>query len=231
MENEASKVAVCVMAKQPRPGEVKTRLIPSIGPAGAAMLAQGFLDDAIHSVSSLKWARPVLAITDTAVVYANCEVWEQSVGDLGARQENVLRRALRDSSAAVLIGTDCPGLPVSILENARLALVKFDAVVGPSHDGGFYLIGLKRCPERLLSEIRWSQPDTFQQTLSRLQSFGMTVAILDSWSDVDTPQELTQLIVNIASLKIHAPHTEIALGHILRTHRRFSAIPCASSQP
>lgn len=215
MREEPNKVAVCVMAKQPRPGEVKTRLIPAVGALGAAILAQAFLDDALRCIRALRWARPILASTDATVTLENWEVWEQSGGDLGDRQVDVFRRALRDSDAAILIGSDCPGVPVRVLENARNALMKFDAVLGPSQDGGFYLIGLKGCPEGLLSEITWSQPDTLDQTLSRLKSVGMNVAILDPWCDVDTPEDLSQLMVGLNSGGIYAPHTEAALGRIL----------------
>lgn len=207
------------MAKQPLPGEVKTRLVPAIGAEGAALLAQGFLEDTLQCISSLNWVRPILACTGPASVHLNCERWIQVEGDLGTRQENVLRRALESSHCAILIGTDCPGLPPSLLEQTRNFLAHFDAVLGPSLDGGYYLIALRYCPHGLFSGILWSQKDTFTQTLLKLQDAGMRVAVLDPWFDVDTPEDLAGLTARISSNEIRAPQTALALRRALKTNR------------
>lgn len=206
------------MAKQPLPGEVKTRLIPAIGAESAALLAQAFLEDTLQCITSLKWARPILACTGPVTQHSVCERWIQAEGDLGTRQENVLRRAIESSHSAILIGADCPGLPISFLEEARNALAHYDAVLGPSHDGGYYLIGLRYCPRGLLAGIPWSQPDTFIQALSKLQDTGMRVAVIDPWFDIDTPEDLATLAKRIFSNEIRAPHTALALRRAFRSN-------------
>lgn len=201
------KIPICVFVKPPRPGEVKTRLAPAVGEDGAAMLAQSFFEDTWNSLCSLRWARPIAASAWRGDFSTACELWLQGEGDLGRKLETVLQRALRESPAAVALGADSPGMPARLLENARDAFTESDAVLGPSEDGGFYLIGLKSCPDGLLSGIGWSQPDTYSQTLYRLQQEGMRVAVLERWFDVDTPEDLKRLQSLILSGTVSAPRT------------------------
>ena len=213
--SDGNKIPICVFLKPPRSGEVKTRLIPAVGADAAAMLAESFFEDIWEAVHSLKWARPIVASTEFVNLGDVCEVWLQGEGDLGRKLENILRRALRDSPAALALGADSPGLPMRLLETAREALVKSDAVLGPSEDGGFYLLGLKDCPDELLAGIRWSQPDTLCQTMSRLRQAGLSISVLEHWFDVDTPDDLKRLQSLIEAKAILAPHTAEAF---IRSH-------------
>jgi uncharacterized protein len=218
--------SICVFAKPPVPGRVKTRLIPILGSRGAAELAAVFLEDTWTAVSALSWAEPVLASTETAkrnVFPARAEVWLQGEGDLGARIEQILRRALTDHPFAIAIGADSPGLPLKFLEQARAALARFDAVIGPSEDGGFYLLGLRTCPEGLLSGIPWSAPTTCLETIAKLEAAGLAVYVLDDWFDVDTPEDLEKLNALLTARQIEAPRT----ANFLKTH----AWPSAAAQP
>ncbi|MGE5111686.1 MAG: TIGR04282 family arsenosugar biosynthesis glycosyltransferase [Acidobacteriaceae bacterium] len=224
MLNASQKTAICVMAKLPVPGEVKTRLSPAVGVEGAALLAQAFLEDTLRSVSQLDWALPILACTGFKRHDFHCEVWPQEEGGLGIRQENVLRRALEVSTAAILIGSDCPGLPISRLESARDALEESDAVLGPSHDGGYYLIGLKRCPLGLLSGVAWSQADTFNQVISRLRDSGMLVTVIEPWFDVDTPEDLASLSARLNSGEIIAPSTAAIIWSFLHPTEKLNSV-------
>jgi rSAM/selenodomain-associated transferase 2/rSAM/selenodomain-associated transferase 1 len=211
------RVCICIFAKPPVPGRVKTRLVPLLGSLGSAELAKAFLQDTWASVSALPWARPVLA--STAEEKRNClpesaEIWLQGEGDLGARLENVSRRALRNHPHVIAIGADSPGLPARYLEQAREALARADAVIGPSEDGGFYLLGLRKCPTGLLSGIQWSAPTTCLETIAKLQAAGLTIYILDDWFDVDTAQALERLDALLTAKQIEAPKTK----HFLETH-------------
>lgn len=218
--------SICVFAKPPVPGRVKTRLIPLLGDRNAAELANAFLEDTWASVSALSWAQPVLASTEGAkpeCLPARTEVWLQGGGDLGARLEHILHRALHDHPFAIVVGADSPGLPARLLEEARNALDRVDAVIGPSEDGGFYLLGLRTCPASLLSEISWSAPTTCLETIAKLQAAGLTFHILDDWFDVDTPQDLERLNALLTAGKIEAPRTH----YFLTTHASRS--PSAQS--
>ena len=222
--NTSRKTAICVMAKLPKPGKVKTRLIPAVGVEGAARLAQAFLEDTLQCVSRLDWAFPILACTGFRRRDFHCEVWPQDEGGLGIRQENVLRRALENFNSAILIGSDCPGLPVSRLESARDALENSDTVLGPSLDGGYYLIGMKRCPPGLLSGITWSQADTCNQVIARLKNSGMRVTVIDPWFDIDTPEDLARLAARVNSGEIIAPSSAATLWTFLHPAEKLDLV-------
>ena len=202
---------ICVFAKPPVAGRVKTRLIPHLGSSGAAELATAFLQDTWASVSTLPWAKTVLAATEEGLhdcVPGPMEIWIQGQGDLGARLANIFQRALRDHPYAIAIGADSPGLPTKFLEQARDALTRVDAVIGPCEDGGFYLLGLRRCPVDLLSGISWSAPTTCVETIAKLKAAGLTLHILESWFDVDTAEDLARLHSLISANQIQAPRTK-----------------------
>ncbi len=206
-EHTDDRVTVCVFLKPPRPGEVKTRLSPALGLSGAAEFAHSSFQDTWQTVCSVKWARPVVACTEPVRFSDHRPVWLQGNGDLGRRMETVIRRACRRSHKVIVVGSDSPGMPRRLLESARAALAHSDAVLGPSEDGGFYLIGLNSCPAGLLSRIYWSRLDTFAQTICRLQEAGMSVSVLEPWFDVDTPEDLRRLQSLVESGTILAPHT------------------------
>lgn len=210
-----ARVAVCVFAKPPRPGQAKTRLAASIGDVAAARLAEALLRDTWSTVRALDWARPILATTDEHDEFwtsLGCEdVWSQGDGDLGERMERVLRRALAADQAAIGIGADCPTLTGSRLGLAKTALRAHDAVIGPSEDGGFYLLGLRRCPEGLLDAVAWSTNQACAQTMERMRGAGLTVCILQTAFDVDRPEDIHRLRALGPTLGRMAPETSRAL--------------------
>jgi len=197
-----------VFAKPPEPGRVKTRLIPAVGATRAAELAAAFLTDTLNGIARMPWAKPVLATTgdhaDPVIfgdrVWAHCalephsvQVWLQGEGDLGERLERIAIQALHSHSAMIALGADSPDLPANRLHAANEALTTHDAVLGPTEDGGYYLLGLRRCPAGLLRDLPWSQPNTLQATLERLTGQDYRVALLPPWYDVDEPDDLTRL--------------------------------------
>eukprot|EP00435_Cladocopium_sp_Y103_P072629 s143_g40.t2 len=149
--------------------------------------------------------------------------WKQPEGDLGAKIEGIVRQALAGASvawiessahqpqlgwdllncrirscrfiiAAICLGADSPGRPAERLEETRQALQDgFDAVLGPTEDGGYDVLALKQCPEGLLAELPWSQPSTFEATKVRLEERGLRVAVLPKWWDVDEVEDLERL--------------------------------------
>lgn len=196
---------ICIFAKPPVAGKVKTRLAAALGPGRAADLARAFLDDTIAAVTALPWAQAMLATTEP--VRSQLEVLLQGDGDLGARIERVLRAALQRAAFAIAIGADAPALPARLLEGARAALEDSDAVIGPADDGGFYLLGLRACPEGLLSDLPWSSSDTFTRTVERLRARGLRVEVLERWFDVDRVEDLDRLRAALRSGEIDAPRT------------------------
>lgn len=200
---------ICIFAKPPIPGSVKTRLIPELGPERAAELAEAFLEDTVAMVRTVSWAECIIAATKTfeRSYFKPEEVWLQSEGDLGDRLEKVLRLALKRRPIVLAIGADSPGLPAAFLEGAREALKTADAVLGPSSDGGFYLIGLKDCPVGVLDGIQWSHSTTLAATTAKLEQFGMKTVLINPWFDIDSHQDLERLRRQLAANPAAAPRT------------------------
>lgn len=212
---EAPTVPVCVFAKPPRPGEVKTRLGSHLGHPAAAALASAFLLDTAEGLEAIPGIEPMLATTgemDDAYTSSFARTLWQGDGPLGARIERVLRAA-NPAGPAIAIGADSPGLPPALLRAAREALARADAVIGPAADGGFYLLGLRRCEEGLLADLPWSDPQTFARTLERLRTRGR-VEVLPPWFDVDTAADLPRLHAAIQRGEIWAPRTRDVLARV-----------------
>ena len=193
---DSAPIPVCIFAKPPVPGEVKTRLIPALGPQGAAGLARRMLLKTWQSVEACPGVRPVLATTragDFPMLVPFEDLWLQGEGDLGNRIERILTRGLREAKVAIALGADTPSLTVAHLQTAVELTQTHDAVLGPSPDGGFYLLALRRCPVGLFTALPWSAPNTRDALLERLRHHHMTVAQLESLPDIDTPEDLRHL--------------------------------------
>ena len=130
---------ICVLAKPPEAGRVKTRLAATLGAEGAAALASCFLADTLAGLAGLDWAQVIVASTGPLAA-GDHEIWPQGEGDLGARLERVLRRALTLAPCALAIGADSPGRPASLFAAAWAALRDADAVLGPAEDGGLHRV-------------------------------------------------------------------------------------------
>ena len=219
----AESTYICVFVKPPVPGQVKTRLTPTYSPSTAAALAAAFFADTLALARSCDWARVVVACAGDPRALSldpGVEVWPQGEGDLGERMERVLGRALAGSAAAIAIGADSPGLPRHLLDSAHEKLEHNDAVVGPCDDGGYFLLGLRRCPEGLLGGLPWSAPDTRIETVARLCAVGLSVAETEPWFDVDLPADLVRLAGMLRQERVLAPHTARVLAEVTALMRR-----------
>lgn len=205
---------VAVFAKPLRRGEVKTRLARHIGDDAALRLARAFFSDTWALVGRLP-VRAVLATTDAEAAVSlgvpGAEVWLQGDGPLGERLERVFNQGLRDGAAVVALGADSPGLPLTHLQAAIDLLPAHDAVIGPADDGGFYLLGLRSCPQRLFDDIALSTSSACSEVVSALRRRGLSVHTLPSWFDVDEPDDLRRLAQWLGHNPERAPQTAAAL--------------------
>jgi len=185
---------VIVIAKEPLPGRVKTRLTPPFSPAEAALLAEAALTDTLAAVAAAPVTRRVLCLDGAAGAWlpAGFDVIPQRGGGLDER----LAAAFADTHAAaplpmVLIGMDTPQVTAELLADAAVTLTKgdADAVFGPAADGGFWLLGLRRPDRSLLAGVPMSRPDTGRRQLDRLTEAGLRVAMVPELTDVDTARE------------------------------------------
>jgi uncharacterized protein len=215
-----SKTALIIFAKAPKAGEVKTRLAKKFGSDTAVRLARCFLCDtwdALWAYFEQGGPRPYVATTgllDDSYNIPPSAIWQQGHGSLDERLEKMARRALEKHTAVLCIGADSPALPRRLIDSAVKALDKTEAVIGPAKDGGFYLLGLRRCPKGLLSNIAWSTSSTASQTKARLHVFDMPPAQLETWFDIDRPEDLQELHRAIEDGLINAPRTAKLLGEI-----------------
>lgn len=165
--------------------------------------------------------RPVLACAqsgDFPISVPNSDCWLQPEGDLGVRIESILRRGLAQAPAVLAIGADAPLLTTDHLIAALSSLENADAVLGPAADGGFYLLGLTRCPAGLLCGLAWSTCGTAAVTRSRLRSEGFRVAEIPQLFDIDTVDDVRALANAVALLPVDA----LATRGWLERHFRYA---------
>jgi hypothetical protein len=166
--------------------------------------------DVWRAVSSCPEARPILATTalgDFPVEIAAENVWLQGDGDLGARLERIIRRGLLSASAVVAIGADSPIITASQLDSALDKLRESDAVIGPCTDGGFYLLGLRRCPPGLFSNLSWSASHTLDAVTRRIEEHKLKLARIEPLFDVDVADDLAHLEEYLRHKPFVAPAT------------------------
>ena len=198
-----SRPAVIAFARAPVAGRAKTRLIPALGPEGAAELYRCFLLDTLERLREQP-AGIVIAVADpddivplSKVINSldlSAELVVQTGAALGERLCNAVRYAFsRGHSAAVVIGTDSPDLPPGLIRRALDLVVSHDLVLGPCSDGGYYLIGLRAVIPSLFRDIAWSSETVLSATVERATQLGLVIALLDPWCDVDTPADLLLL--------------------------------------
>ena len=220
------RVAVAIMAKAPRAGEVKTRLCPPLSPEEAAGLYDCFLRDKVAQVRTLGGTTGIVAFTpdDSRSLFEELAPGFQLIAqrgrDLGSRLLNTLDALLREGHvAAVAIDSDTPNLPTDFLRQAAelLATPATDVVLGPSDDGGYYLIGMRHAWPALFEGMPWSTAEVLPETLRRAEAKGLRVACLPPWFDVDIPEDLERLIAALADGADEPPaHTR----RFLRRQRR-----------
>ncbi len=195
---------VILFTRYPLAGKCKTRLIPALGEDGAAKIHRILT---ARTLEILK-AQPVRERGALRIYYdggslQKMEDWlgkdlcytKQRGNTLGERME----QAFTDNSAKehpiILIGSDCPDLSEALLLDALAALNDHDMVIGPAHDGGYYLIGMTQQTNRtscgqLFSNIPWSTADVFSKTILQAEEQKLSIHILPTLHDIDTPEDL-----------------------------------------
>jgi len=193
--------ALIVFAKAPVAGQAKTRLIPALGAAEAAALAERLLAHALGAAAAAGFDTLELcatpdggdALLQRLARQHGARLAAQGDGDLGARMQRALARALQAHGRALLMGSDVPALDAPRLRQAAAALDAHDAVFVPALDGGYALVGLRRPEPRLFEGMNWSTPQVMAQTRERAMAAGLRWAELPALADIDTPADLVHL--------------------------------------
>lgn len=178
-----------ILAKNPELGKVKTRLAVGIGHKYALEVYKRLLKHT-REVASLLEVKKTVFFTNSDEPK---EIWEefsqkiQQGLSLGDRMFNAIKN---NDGHSVIIGTDCIDLTKDVLEDAFKALNKFDVVIGPAEDGGYYLIGMKEPIKALFENKKWSTESVFIDTIEDIKRLGLTHFTLPTLSDIDTLDDL-----------------------------------------
>jgi rSAM/selenodomain-associated transferase 1 len=203
------RAALIVFARAPVAGHTKTRLIPALGAARAAQLYRCFVLDTLEAARRapadviVAGADPqhldcLRALADEACPEA--AVIGQRGADLGERIANAVRDALGlGPPRAVVIGSDSPDLPPERVREALDLAAERDLVLGPCSDGGYYLIGMQAVMPQVFRGIEWSSETVLADTIRRAQEIEASIALLEPWQDVDTPEDLRALRARLAA--------------------------------
>lgn len=189
------KDALIIFAKNPERGKVKTRLAATIGKDAALSVYQRLLS---HTASITKFI-----LVDKFVFYSDNilqqDVWcndlffkqTQEGNDLGERMKNAFAAIFRkDYSKIIIIGTDCPDLNADVITHAFKCLDSHDVVIGPAHDGGYYLLGIKQRCAQLFQNIRWSTHTVFEDTRMKCEHLNLNYSLLPTLRDLDLEEDL-----------------------------------------
>ena len=194
------KPQLILFTRLPSEGRNKTRLIPALGAAGAALLHDRLARHTVRCAEAFCLASLQVHLVirldggsaeDGVAWLGHYDFREQGEGDLGERLELAVNDAFAEGANKVLvIGTDCPELNVATLAEAMNVLEHHPLVFGPALDGGYYLLGLtKPCPQ-IFHNIAWGGAEVLAQSLAAAESAQRSVGLLAYLPDVDVPEDL-----------------------------------------
>jgi hypothetical protein len=212
--------ALIIFAKAPIPGKVKTRLCPPLDEEEAASLHGSLVLDAIERTKGLQGVslyvagtpdldHPFFKVLEGRYV---ANLLPQRGPDLGLRMRQAMQDAFDQGAKDVLLtGTDLPTLPRANLVEALTLIKKHDVVLGPTTDGGYYLIGLRKMVPDLFQGIAWSTASVFAETKKKIEAAGLSLGLLPECRDVDTLDDLKFFIGQIGKDRSITKRTEGAL--------------------
>lgn len=183
-----------IFIKNPRPGRAKTRLARTAGDAEALRIYRFLLEKTRAAALALRAERLLFYsdFPDREDEWPETEFTKkvQQGNDLGERMEAAFRDAFENGSGkAVVIGSDCPDLTGELLQTAFDRLETADFVLGPTPDGGYYLLGMKELETSLFREIEWSTDTVRARTLAKIVAAGKSFALLPELPDIDTEED------------------------------------------
>ncbi|MEB3227533.1 MAG: TIGR04282 family arsenosugar biosynthesis glycosyltransferase [Synechocystis sp.] len=192
-----------IFTRFPVPGRTKTRLIPALGPGGAASLQRQLTEHVVKIATQLSQHQPIaITLVYTGGTETQMQQWlgtdldyaSQQEGDLGDRLQGAFQAAFAQGSDKVMvIGIDCPFITSELLITAFEALDTHQAVIGPALDGGYYLLGLTAPRPQYFQQIDWGTDQVYAQTLAKIEHTGEGHQVLPPLPDIDRPPDLAHL--------------------------------------
>lgn len=197
------KNAVILFTRVPHPGQTKTRLLPILQPEQCADLHWAFLKDLADLYRQVD-AHLFVAYTPDPdwellkSVFPRAGYLAQKGNDLGEKMYRCLRKVLAlDYESVILTGSDLPGMTAAHLESGFAVLEETDIAIGPTSDGGYYLIGMKRPCREVFRIEGYGGATVFEKTVAAAKNAGLTVGLAMTCDDVDTPEDLKNLVETV----------------------------------
>ncbi len=232
---ELIRRTLIVFVKAPIAGDVKTRLIPYLNSIEAADLYKCFVSDVIRCASQFAHLskiqvayqpHPKASDLSWLCLRQPPDLFRQEGRSLGERLTHAFGVAFgRGAKQVMIIGSDSPTLPRSYIEKAFLELNEADVVLGPSKDGGYYLVGLSRPCMKLFEDVSWSTDQIFERTTHNALENGYSLRILPSHYYVDTISDLNALQEELAGNGHEAPSTKRFLSQLNKTRPLLDPVP------
>ncbi len=223
MPSSGSERVLVIMAKAPRPGAVKTRLTPSLPLQAVAAFYRCLLEDTLALARSLGRVEVAIMCPDSDVnelaslAGQGARVVAQKGEGLAAGLTSVFAHfAEGHQRRTIAFNSDSPHLPRSVLEDAFETLTVRDVVVGPTHDGGYYLVGAKAFHPTLFARDGMGTGSALERLLSRARALELSVGFADPFYDIDVVDDLTRLAEELRLAPAKAPRTAVWLkewGH------------------
>ncbi len=196
----SSAIVVQVFARYPRPGQVKSRLIPSLGEVAAYELQLAMLDDLFNRLSSCcaleLWGTesPTLPHYQHLLAISGGRFQLQQGADLGERMETAVDSAHRNGEIPLLIGADCPQIDCALVAQIDARLNRgAQAVMVPANDGGYVALALQRSHHSLFHDIAWGTATVAEKTRQAMQRCSIEHEVLAECTDIDTAADLPSL--------------------------------------
>ena len=203
-----------IMAKAPRSGSVKTRLTSTLPVEAVTEFYRCLLDDTLNLASSLRGVEVAIMCPDadvnalTHLSGKRASVVAQKGQGLAAGLTSVFAHFLAaDQRRTIAFNSDSPHLPRSVLEAAFETLISHDVVVGPTHDGGYYLVGAKASHPTLFANDGMGTGSAFERLLSRARDLKLSVGFREPFYDIDIADDLARLAAELRVAPARAPHT------------------------
>lgn len=210
------KDCLIIFAKEPEAGRVKTRLQGYLSKEMCVKLYKAFLMDTLELARVIKCPNKILAYASSGpgpgylkrIASQETIFYKQRGKNLGERMDNAFKFAKRmNCDKAVIIGSDSPNLPAKYIKDAYLRLDENDIILGPSYDGGYYLVGLKEPCPGIFKGVEWSSKTVLEKTVKNAGNIGKKVSLLREWYDVDDSIGLVRLKSDLKQGKKDAPWT------------------------
>jgi uncharacterized protein len=214
VRSSGSDRVLVIMAKAPRPGAVKTRLASSLSPAAVTAFYGCLLNDTLALARSLSGVEVAIMCPDSDVTELaqvagrEASVVAQKGEGLAAGLTSVFAHFAEDRQRRVIaFNSDSPHLPRSVLDNAFETLAAHDVVVGPTHDGGYYLVGGKASHPTLFAGDGMGTSSALERLLSRARTLELSVGFADPFYDIDVADDLARLAEELRLAPARAPRT------------------------